>query len=161
MADIAHLERLFEHLRWADGEVERALGEAAEPPARAVEIYAHVLGAELIWLDRIEAAPQSVAVWPEADLAACRDLARRAHRRYGEFLGRLAPEELTRPVRYTNSAGREFATPVEEILLHVALHGAYHRGQVALLLRDAGAVPAPTDFIAFVRGAAAATRRPG
>jgi uncharacterized damage-inducible protein DinB len=40
----------------------------------------------------------------------------------------------------------------------VALHGAYHRGQIAAALRGAGAVPEPTDFIAFARGSAAATR---
>ena len=40
------------------------------------------------------------------------------------------------------------------------LHGAYHRGQIALLLREGGAEPAPTDYIAFVRGAPAATRTP-
>jgi uncharacterized damage-inducible protein DinB len=38
------------------------------------------------------------------------------------------------------------------------LHGAYHRGQIALLIRQAGAVPAPTDYVAFVRGAPTATR---
>ncbi|MFQ5740386.1 MAG: DinB family protein [Acidobacteriota bacterium] len=33
----------------------------------------------------------------------------------------------------------------------------YHRGKVNLLLRQAGHAPAATDFIAFVRGAPAAT----
>jgi uncharacterized damage-inducible protein DinB len=43
-------------------------------------------------------------------------------------------------------------------LLHVFLHSAYHRGQVSLMVRRSGGVPAPTDFIAFVRGAPTATR---
>jgi uncharacterized damage-inducible protein DinB len=70
----------------------------------------------------------------------------------------LTPDAAARRVTYRNSAGREFASPVEDILLHVALHGAYHRGQIAAALRGAGAVPEPTDFIAFARGSAAATR---
>jgi uncharacterized damage-inducible protein DinB len=47
---------------------------------------------------------------------------------------------------------------VEDILLQIFLHGTYHRGQVALLLRQGEATPAPTDYIAYVRGAPAATR---
>jgi uncharacterized damage-inducible protein DinB len=42
----------------------------------------------------------------------------------------------------------------------VALHGSYHRGQIALLVRAGGSTPAPTDYIAFIRGAPAATRTP-
>lgn len=153
------MEQLFAHMWWADSRVLEALEAVPDPPARAVELYAHVLGAELIWLDRIEGVPQSVAVWPPAELAAGRELARRCRERYRSFLDRLDPGELSRPVHYANSAGQEFDTPIEDILLHVALHGAYHRGQVALLLRDAGAEPAPTDYIAFIRGAPAAIRQ--
>jgi uncharacterized damage-inducible protein DinB len=64
---------------------------------------------------------------------------------------------VTRGIGYTNSAGRSFVTPVGDILLHVALHGQYHRGKVNLLLRQAELEPAPVDFIGFVRGVPAAT----
>jgi len=62
-------------------------------------------------------------------------------------------------VTYTNSAKREFSTALGDILVHVALHGQYHRGKVNLLLRENGLEPVPADFIAFVRGAPAATQR--
>lgn len=151
--------RLFEHMWWADALVFEVLERSDGVPARALEIYAHVLGAELIWLDRIEGVQQSVAVWPEASIDTCRRLAKQARDRYKGFLGRLTPSEIRRGARYTNSAGLEFETPVGEILIHVALHGSYHRGQLALLQRDTDAVPNPTDYIAFVRGVPAATRQ--
>jgi uncharacterized damage-inducible protein DinB len=47
---------------------------------------------------------------------------------------------------------------VEDILLHTCLHGAYHRGQIARDLRQAGDPPEPTDYIAFIRGSPAATK---
>ena len=152
------IRRLFEHMWWADTLVAEALDHAPRVAARAVEIYAHVLGAELIWLDRIERVEQSEAVWPQVDLAECRRLARQARKRYEAFLEVLRAADLTDSVRYTNSVGQEFTTALQDILLHVALHGAYHRGQVAMLLRDAGADPRPTDYIGFVRGVPAATR---
>jgi uncharacterized damage-inducible protein DinB len=79
--------------------------------------------------------------------------------RFEAVLDRLSGLELDGEVTYVNSAGQEFRSTRRDMLLHVALHGCYHRGQVALLLREAGAVPEPTDYIAFVRGVPAATRR--
>jgi len=158
------LKKAYEHLWWADelaGESLKTLELVEEPDSReyhALELFAHIVGAELIWLDRIEGVPQSVPVWPEMELSRCLDLQRSAKLRYADFLDGLADEDLSRAVRYTNSAGSAFTSYVEDILMHVALHGAYHRGQVALLVREGGGTPNPTDFIALTRGAPAATR---
>jgi len=113
-----------------------------------------------VWLSRLRQAPATVAVWPEPDLDGCAHLAKDTHAGYSALLAELTLADLTREVPYTNSAGVAFRTAVEDILIHVAMHGSYHRGQVALLLRQAGAEPSATDYIAFVRGAPAATRRP-
>jgi uncharacterized damage-inducible protein DinB len=40
---------------------------------------------------------------------------------------------------------------VEEILTHVTIHSAYHRGQIASDVRSAGLEPAYTDYIHAVR----------
>ena len=61
-------------------------------------------------------------------------------------------------MHYRNSAGTAFDSRIDDILMHVAVHGAYHRGQVALSLRQEGVRPNPTDYIAFIRGAPTATR---
>ena len=59
--------------------------------------------------------------------------------------------ELVRSVAYVNSKGEEWTTSVEDILMHVVLHSAYHRGQVAYVLRAGGATPAYTDYAHCVR----------
>ena len=152
-----HLRALLDHMAWAD---EGILDSLRQPgvPKRAIELYAHILGAENVWLTRLEQRPQAVAVWPSLTLEECAELLAENRRRYDAYLERLTSDDLRRSVHYRNSAGVEFDTPIEDILLHVAMHGSYHRGQVSLLVRDAGAEPRPTDFIAFVRGAPAATR---
>ena len=152
------LERLFAHMAWADERALEALGRPPEPSADARELFAHVLGAELVWLARLQGTPADVAVWPEADTAALPALAERSRQGFRELLADLAPDDLARDVTYTNSAGRSFTTPVGDILVHVALHGAYHRGQVARALAADGATPEPTDYIGWVRGSPAATR---
>lgn len=150
------IEKLFEHLRWADEQLGEVLSSSTSP--RAIEIFAHVVGTELVWLDRILGREQTVPVWPEPTLEKCGELRALSRTRWDEYLGSLELDRLDDPIRYTNSAGREFTSSLRDILIHVALHGAYHRGQVALLIRDAGSQPAPTDYIALVRGAPAATR---
>jgi len=50
----------------------------------------------------------------------------------------LSPVDLDRRVPYRNSRGAAFDSRVEDILLHVAMHGSYHRSQVALVVRTAG-----------------------
>ncbi len=40
---------------------------------------------------------------------------------------------------------------MSEIVTHVAMHGSYHRGQIARQLRSAGLEPPYTDFIQYTR----------
>jgi uncharacterized damage-inducible protein DinB len=44
-----------------------------------------------------------------------------------------------------------FRSQISDILLHVALHSSYHRGQIAAAVRAAGVTPVNTDFITFAR----------
>ena len=52
---------------------------------------------------------------------------------------------------YRNSKGEAWSSRKEDILMHVIMHSAYHRGQVATAMRAAGSTPAYTDFIHSVR----------
>ena len=153
------LQRLVAHLGWADGLALSALRAADPLDPEAFEIYRHVIGTEEVWLARLQGRVPSLAVWPELTLEACASAARANLDGLTAYLDSLGAEDIGRSVTYRNSAGREFTSTVEDILLHTCLHGAYHRGQVALALRRSGAEPAPTDYIAFIRGSPAATRR--
>ena len=155
-------EPFFAHLSWADGRALAALRQAPADEPRARELLAHVIGAEGVWLARIEGRDPDLPVWPALTLDEIEAAARRVHAGYEALLARLAGNaaELSRMVHYRNSAGLEFDSSVGDILRHVALHGAYHRGQIALLARLGGFAPQPTDYIAWSRGAPAATRTP-
>ena len=153
-----YIKRIYEHVRWADALSLNALRAASGRPAKALEIYAHILAAEHVWLSRLRGAAASLPVWPSLDIDECAALAQRNSAEYAGYLARLTPAALESVVAYHNSAGVAFESKIADVLLQVALHGAYHRGQVALLLRQDGAVPAPTDYIAYVRGAPAARR---
>jgi uncharacterized damage-inducible protein DinB len=144
----------------ADSRVLNALQNASDAPPDALKLFAHILGAEHIWLARLQGVAPTEAVWPDLSLAGCLRVASENEHGYRDFIFGLNPPALCRIVQYRNSAGRELETAVEDILLHVFLHGAYHRGQIAPQLRLAGAVPESTDYIAFARGTPAAGRQP-
>jgi len=155
------LSKLLDHLEWADRRVLDSLLAMPHPDARALDLYAHVLGTEHAWLSRILERTPRVKIWPQLSLAAAADLAAENAAALRALLASNTSEQLQRRVAYSNSAGLAFESTVEDMLLQVVLHGCYHRGQVAMVVRGAGAEPAPTDYIAFVRGApAAVTPRP-
>ena len=155
MSGLNHIRRVLEHLMWADTTMVAAV-EAEESPAAAVRELSHVLGAEENWLARLEERAATLAIWPELSRTALAPTTRGIHTGYAKYLAALRDGDLTRLVTYTNSQGRTFETAIDDILLHVALHSQYHRGKVNLLLRQSHAVPAPVDFIGFVRGVPAA-----
>jgi uncharacterized damage-inducible protein DinB len=153
-----HFARLFHHMAWANTRALEAVRQAGGASELAHSEMAHVLGVEHVWLARLEGRPATVAVWPRLSTEECEALARETQAGFRAFLERQDDTSLERTVHYRNSAGAEFDSKVSDILLHVALHGSYHRGKVAAALRASGAQPAPTDYIGFVRGVPAATR---
>lgn len=154
----ASLSRLFDHLRWADAGVQASLTEAVNPPPHTLDLFAHVVAAEHVWLSRLRHEKPDVEVWPQLSLTQCLELATRNADEFSALVESLDEIGLDSGVTYRNNAGLEFTSSVRDILLHVALHGAYHRGQIAAAVRAGGDTPASTDYIAFVRGTSAARR---
>ena len=118
----------------------------------ALAIAAHGFTAERIWLMRLrDETTDGDSIWPELSARACESLAARNASALATYLDGLDAPDLTRNVRYRNSKGVVYATPAGDVLRHLLLHSAYHRGQAAAALREAGAEPPVTDFIAFTR----------
>ncbi len=154
------LHKLMAHLVWADDAVLASLRSSPGSDTRSLTLYAHVVAAEAVWLARIAGRTPDVAVWPTLTLDEAAALARRNSDELARMLDSSSADDLARDIEYRNSAGAQFRSTVEDILLHVALHGSYHRGQISLLVRGGGGDPSPTDYIAFVRGAPAARTVP-
>jgi RimJ/RimL family protein N-acetyltransferase/uncharacterized damage-inducible protein DinB len=152
--------RMLGHQTWADRRALAAIEAGQGAPDAALKLLSHILGAEHVWLTRLSGRRAEVAVWPQLSPEQCRDLVGVNDLGFREFIFGLGEvTDLRRVVEYRNSAGEELATEVGDILTHVFLHGSYHRGQIAQLLRLAELAPMPTDYIAFVRATPAAKRQ--
>ena len=147
------LLNLLQHVAWADGQLQAEIaGIAADRAerAQAIRLYSHVAAAEHIWLSRLEGRSPVHPVWPDLPLETATALAQESLAGLRAIAGADA-DTLAREVEYRTSAGQAFRNTVADILSHVALHGSYHRGQIALLTRQGGGTPAATDYITFAR----------
>jgi uncharacterized damage-inducible protein DinB len=148
----AILQRLVDHMSWADAQVLARLRSAPED-TEALKWYAHVLAAERIWCLRLHGQDWTTQrVWPSMSLDECSALAEQNAAQLQQYVSRLREEDLARDVAYINSAGDTFINNVSDIVTHVALHGVHHRGQIAASLRANGVDPPALDFIRFARG---------
>lgn len=145
------LDRLFRHAAWANRAVVERLKSQTSLPPKATAILAHVLAAEDVWLHRIRNQPARLAVWADLSLPDCETQTAKNSAAYAQVLEGLDESGLDHAVVYRNSQGVRYESRLEDILLHVCLHGSYHRGQIASLVRASGGEPVNTDYIVFVR----------
>jgi uncharacterized damage-inducible protein DinB len=146
-----HFARMFSYDHWANRECLSALCVVGSTNPKVLRLVAHTVSAQKLWLERILRQPQSLPVWPSSTVEECAALVDSMAIAWKEFLDRLPADALDATVEYRNSKGDPWSSRVEDVLTHVLLHSAYHRGQVALEMRTAGLEPAYTDFIHAVR----------
>ena len=146
-----YLREMFLYDDWANREALRSLQEMEHPPERARKVMAHIVAAELLWMGRLQLETQRTAVWPEFGLDDCERQLVQLRRAWEQYLSGLKDVDLDNEIAYTNSKGEEYSNAIRDVLMHVLMHGVYHRGQVAAAVRERAGEPAYTDFIEAVR----------
>jgi len=148
---VDYLRRQFAYNAWANGEVLTATRGTGDRSPRLLTLMAHIVSAEGLWLERLRGEVQSLPVWPEFDLNQCEMRAQQVAGLWVEYLKPMSAAGLGEKISYKNSMGESWSNTVQDVLTHVVLHSAYHRGQIASLMRANGHTPAYTDFILAVR----------
>ena len=151
METLAHLHRLLSYDDWANREALASLMAAGGPPAGSLRFLAHIVACEWLWLGRLKQDRKPVVVWPEKTLGECEAELDQLARLWKDYLEKLTPARLEERIPYLNSKGESWASTVEDMLLQLVLHSAYHRGQIASNVRASGETPAYTDFIHCIR----------
>jgi uncharacterized damage-inducible protein DinB len=120
---------------------------------KAVDILAHISGARRMWLTRLGIAPPiSGNPFPtDAKLADVVEQLRAVHELWNGYLAKLTDADLERIFEYQSLDAGRFRNRVEDILAQLYGHSWYHRGQIAMLVKRAGGVPAVTDLIYWCR----------
>jgi uncharacterized damage-inducible protein DinB len=125
---------------------ERHRGSAAF--VRAVGKMAHLVAARHFWLRRLGACDDRPESWfPSTPLERLPGLLEEVERRWTVYLERLTDAHILAPCELTSEDGSRWRWPLIDLLTQLFGHAWYHRGQVALLVKDAGGQPINTDYI--------------
>lgn len=146
-----YLRKEFVYNAWANRAVLDTIRTAGGENVRSLQLMSHILAAERLWLERLRQVPQSVPVWPEPDLGSCEAECAKLEREWHDYLDLATAGDLLQTITYKNTKGEPWTSPILDVLTHVIMHSAYHRGQIASHMRSIGQTPAYTDFIHAVR----------
>lgn len=140
----------YRYNAWANRRVVACLQQQQVSDEKILTIMGHLLAANFIWLHRIKGLPNSeLKLWGNYSLPELAHLTEEADRQWTEFI--QSQTDFNRVLKYKNYVGDYFENNVEQIMIHLVNHGSYHRGQVALLLRQKGFEPVNTDYITYDR----------
>jgi uncharacterized damage-inducible protein DinB len=160
MDNLETLRELFAHMEWADAKVWTAVfarPEALEVANLKERLY-HIHMVQRAFLKVWKGEPlKPVDAASFADLEALLSWAREGCAEFNEYIAGLDHMDMERPIvmpwieMFEKRLGRKADAPTfHETLLQVAMHSAYHRGQVNTKLRELGGEPPLTDFIVWV-----------
>ncbi len=136
--------------QWANGVVAEAV-EHNDVPSKAVELTSHIINANTIWLDRLEGRASDTEVWKVYDKNKLRNLQAKSDLALLNFILAAGESKFSESIEYTNSKGETFRSGVGEILTHVCVHSAYHRGQIISIIKNIVSPIPYTDYIHYAR----------
>ena len=162
------LQLIFEYDRWANNRVLQAASAlSVEQFTRDLggsfrsvrDTLVHIIGGEWIWLTYWNAPSHSHAFL--ADLRTRRDALftpdtfpniaavqlkwAEIEKDQIEFVNRVTNESLEKMLPFRTTQIR-----LAHLMQHLANHSTYHRGQIALMMRQLDAEPLATDFHVFL-----------
>lgn len=111
----------------------------------------HVLSTEWGWLSRCGGHKRGKSLntenYPTAELLV-KDW-KKVEGYMRDFLSELDDDDLYRNVEYKGQNAQKRTMLLGELLHHSIIHGAHHRGQVAVLLRELGYPPGHFDILFY------------
>lgn len=127
--------------------------QESEGKTQAIKLLSHVVAAQYIWYARVSGKPDAaLPVWGVLTLDDIRTRIPAITALWREYLASKADSDLEAlSFSYKNTLGNEYTNTLLEMLTHFPIHSAYHRAQVATLVRQNGGSPAVTDYIQFAR----------
>lgn len=146
-----YFSELFTYEEWANCRVLEAFLQVKNPPERAVQLMSHMLAAQQIWYNRLTQQVVPINVWGVFPSEQLLELMTENAQKFRAFINTLPNDSFDAVISYTNTKGEPFTSTIRQILTHLQLHAAYHRGQIIQLLKPHFADPIPTDYIFYVR----------
>ena len=145
-----YFQKLYAYNAWADNRVLNCLERQQVTDEKTLRVFGHEVSAQLIWYARIRSLPKSqLQLWADYSVHALKPLVEEASRLWLHYVN--TEESFDQLLKYTNFTGAYYETVIRDLMCHIVNHSTYHRGQVAVLLREKRYEPVNTDFITYDR----------
>jgi uncharacterized damage-inducible protein DinB len=145
----------LDYTLWANNRALASIEALSESDgkAQASKLLSHVVAAQYIWYARVSGKPETaLPVWGVMILEDIRERIPAISVLWKEYLQDKTDSDLQAlSFNYKNTLGNEYNSTLLEMLTHFPIHSAYHRAQIAMLVRQNGGTPAVTDYIQFAR----------
>jgi uncharacterized damage-inducible protein DinB len=150
--------QLIDIKRWADRGLYDVVSRnfdrlSAEEASIMLRIFDHIHVVDRIFQHHLQGLPHAFLA-PRSEqmpeLEALADSAREVDDWYASYVGGLTEDDFEQPVDFIFTSGKPARMRRGEIILHVCLHGTYHRGNAGAVLQLKGLTPsrdAITDFL--------------
>lgn len=150
--------QLVAYKQWADRSLYDVAGETlarldAPDATILLRILDHMHVVDRIFQHHLQGVPHGFAAPRSEHLPQFADLAssaREANAWYVDYVGALTEGDFEQPLAFTFTSGKPARMQRGEILLHVCLHGHYHRGNAGALLQLRGFTPSRDGFTDFL-----------
>jgi uncharacterized damage-inducible protein DinB len=145
---------------WADRGLYDAVSEnfdrlKPEEASIMLRILDHIHAVDRIFQHHLQGLPHSFKAARSAEMPEFRALAASAREVddwYVSYVSTASPEDFAEPLDFFFTSGKPARMRRGEIILHVCMHGTYHRGNAGAVLQLKGLTPsrdAVTDFLEY------------
>ncbi len=142
---------LFSYEHWSNEYIIKFITDMHDPPEKTLSIVSHIINAQILWLSRLKNISSEIKVWQLYKKNELIEMYSGTRLDFDFYLKTLEENHLSNTVVYVNSKGDKFESTVSDILTHLTLHSAYHRGQLVILMKPHISVLPSTDYIHYVR----------
>ncbi|MBX5463702.1 MAG: DinB family protein [Steroidobacteraceae bacterium] len=167
----APYSRLIAVKRWADRGLYDALSRNLDRLSREdvtlmLRVLDHMHAVDRIFQHHLQGLPHTFRA-PRSEtipeLGALASSAKEVDDWYAAYVDSLSEDDFEQPVDFVFTSGKRARMSRGEIILHVCLHGTYHRGNAGALLQLRGITPhrdSITDFLEDAEANASTDARP-
>lgn len=165
MDQVSTLERVFSYKAKANEEMLAAMRQFDDAsPAKeiAIRILNHTYAVDRIFAANLRRAEHGYTSPNPGQAPSLEELSaaiKTSDQRYLDYVSRLDETQLAERIDFTFTDGEPGRMSCEEMLMHVTVHGEYHRGQISLLMMQNSIAPPADGFTTFLHKTEPSTRR--
>ena len=165
MDQISTLERVFSYKAKANGEILTAMRQFDDAsPAKeiAIRVLNHTYAVDRIFAANLRRAEHGYTSPNPGQAPSLEELSaaiKTSDQWYLDYVSRLDAAQLAERIDFTFTDGEPGRMSREEMLMHVTVHGEYHRGQISLIMMQNSIMPPGDGFTSYLHKTEPSTRR--